>query len=772
MAVTSPSSRSPFVRSRKHAAPSSTVRSHASGVAAAAALMALGAPALAQTSPAPTAQARPAAPAEATLPAVKVEAERDAGLLAPVMAPSPKFTAPLLDTPKTVTVIPQEVIRETGATTLQEILRSSPGITFGNAEGGNPMGDQPFIRGMDAQSSTFVDGMRDIGASSREAFNIESVQVIKGADSAFAGRGGAGGSIDIITKKAKNENFFNGDLGLGSDRYKRGTIDLNRVVSEGTAVRLNAMAHDADIPGRDGPKAERWGLAPTVTFGMGTPTEVSLSWQHLQTHNMPDGGVPWAFSNSAAAGQPGGTIVRPTYGNSRDNWYGLTSRDHEREKSDMLTGTIEHRFSADNKFRNSLRYSRSSQDYVWTQPDDSRGNVQRGFVWRRGNIRDSDVRSLQNVSEFTGKAKTGSLEHSFAAGLELSHEKSDVYSTTYNNAATANCTAAGPWCATLNNPDSSGAWNVPYTLPATPVKNRINTAALYAFDTIKFNEQWMLNGGLRMDHYRLRAESLSSTTPYEQSRNDTLWNYQLGLVYKPAPNGSIYANIGSASRPGGATLGNGSEDLAITTDALASLKPEKTRSMELGTKWDLLDQRLSFTAALFRNEVTNSRITENGITYMGGNKVVDGVEFGVSGTLAPGLSVFGGYTYMDSKQKDVGAGSAAAGQPYMNTPKHSLSLWTSYKPSAAWTLGLGVYAQSSVNQGYVRSTVDGGIVTKQAPGYARVDAMVSYRFTRQLALQLNLYNLTNKTYYSGVRSPHYASIAPGRSAVATLNFSY
>lgn len=765
MAVSSPSSRSPFIRGRKHAAPTPAVRAHTTGVAAAA-LMALGTPALAQTG------AGPAPAGEVVLPSVRVEAERDEGWLPPVNAPSPKFTAPLLDTPKTVQVIPQEVIRETGATTLQEILRSSPGITFGNAEGGNPMGDQPFIRGMDAQSSTFVDGMRDIGAGSREAFNIESVQVIKGADSAFAGRGGAGGSIDIITKKAKNQNFFNGDLGLGSASYKRGTIDLNRVMGEGTAVRLNAMAHDADIPGRDGPTARRWGLAPTVSFGMGTPTEVSLSWQHLQTHNMPDGGVPWQYSNTAAAGLPGGTLIRPTYGNSRDNWYGLTSRDNEREKSDMLTGTIEHKFSADNKFRNSFRYTRSAQDYAWTQPDDSRGNVLRGFVWRRGNLRDADVRTVQNVSEFTGKARTGSLEHSFSTGLELSHEKSDVYSTTYSNAATANCTSASAWCATLDNPDGSVPWNVPYSFPASPVRNRIQTAALYGFDTVKFNDQWLLNGGLRLDHYRIHAVSQSGTTPYDQSRNDTLLNYQLGLVYKPAPNGSIYANIGSASRPGGATLGNGSEDLAITTDALAQLKPEKTRSMELGTKWDLVDQRLAVTAALFRNEVTNVRITENGITYMGGDKVVNGVEFGLSGTLAPGLSLFGGYTYMDSKQKNVGAGSAANGQPYMNTPKHSLSLWTSYKPAPAWTLGLGVYAQSSVNQGYVRSSVDGGVVTKQVPGYARFDAMLAYRFTRQLALQLNVYNLTNKVYYSGVRSPHYASIAPGRSAVATLNFSY
>ncbi|HEY4663469.1 MAG TPA: TonB-dependent receptor plug domain-containing protein, partial [Comamonas sp.] len=219
-------------------------------------------------------------------------------------APSAKFTAPLLDTPKTVQVINQELLQQTGATSLQEALKATPGITFGNGEGGNPSGDQPFIRGADAQSSTFVDGMRDIAAGSREAFNLESVEVIKGADSAYAGRGGAGGSINLTTKKAKNDNFIAGDVGLGTDSYKRATLDLNRKFNETTGFRLNAMAHDADVAGRKGPENKRWGIAPTVTFGMGTPTEVTLSWQHLKTDNIPDGGVPYALSNTAMAKLP------------------------------------------------------------------------------------------------------------------------------------------------------------------------------------------------------------------------------------------------------------------------------------------------------------------------------------------------------------------------------------------------------------------------------------------------------------------------------------
>ena len=715
---------------------------------------------------------------ETTLSTVNVEAAADSGFKTETSTQG-KFTAPLLDTPKTVQVINEEIIKQTGATTLQDALRSTPGITFGNGEGGNPTGDQPFIRGMDAQASTFVDGMRDIAAGSRELFNVESVEVIKGADSAYAGRGGAGGSINISTKKAKNENFIAGDVGLGTDKYLRGTVDINRKINDTTGFRLNAMGHSADVPGRNGPDNKRWGIAPTVTFGMGTPTEVTLSWQHLQTDSMPDGGVPYLLTNAAMAKLPGGSTVRPTFGSNSANWYGMDNRDYQKEKSDLLTASVTHKFSDTNKVRNSLRYSKSKQDYVWTQPDDSKGNVLNGYVWRRGNFRFSDVETLQNVTEFTGKEQTGSVGHTYAFGLELSKEKSDAQSGAIQDNTTSTCKTLNMWCTSLNNPDASTPWNYAWD-KGRSTRNKVDTIAVYGFDTLKFNDQWLLNVGLRADHYKVSSTAPDYTNPltnaksaaFDYSRSDTLLNYQLGLVYKPAANGSIYANLGTSSRPGGSTLGNGSEDLAISSDLLADLKPEKTKSIELGTKWDLLDKKLNLTAAIFRNEVTNVRITENGITYMGGNKEVNGLELGFTGQILSNLSVFGGYTFMDSEQKNMGIGNIANGQRFTNTPKHSFSLWTSYKPMAKLTLGLGIYAQSSVNASYARSTVDGGIVTKGASGYARYDAMMAYQIDKNLAFQLNVFNLGNKTYYSGVRSPHYATMAAGRSAVASLKFTY
>ena len=725
---------------------------------------------------------------ETTLSTVNVVETAD-NPLKPEAASQGKFTAPLIDTPKTVNVIPQEVIQQTGSTTLVDALRLSPGITFGSGEGGNPTGDRPFIRGNDAQGSIYVDGVRDIAAGSREMFNIESVEVVKGADSAYGGRGGAGGSINMTTKAAKKENFFNGDLSLGNADYKRGTIDLNRVINETTAVRLNAMAHDADVPGRNGPTNKRWGIAPTVTFGLGTPDQLTLSYQHLSSDNMPDGGVPYYWNKTAIPAMTSDVTLRPTNGGNRNNWYGLKARDKYKEDSDQLSATYIHKFSDTNQLRNTLRWSGSTQDYIWTQPDDSQGNTANGQVWRRFNSRYSKTFTLQNATELTGKAETGNIKHSYALGLELSTERSKVDSYNMVDAAgktianTNQCPTGSPYmCTSLAAPNGNDPWTGSMVRNNLWTNYKTDTASLYAFDTVTLAPQWILNGGLRFDHY---STSVINTTGVEYSRNDSLLNYQLGLVYKVQPNGSIYANVGSASTPANAGLGQGAD---VTMDPTSGrtpiknadlLKPEKTRSIELGTKWDLLDKRLGVTAAIFRNETTNARIVDptGNTASMIGKKTVDGLELGLTGRVTKEIDVFAGYTYMDSTQNNIGTVTAAGplqgkpaagtGMAFPNTPKHNLSLWANYRPDNKLSIGLGAFAQSEAVGGYGYTT-DGHLITRAIPGFVRFDAMVSYKFTPNLALQVNVQNLTNKQYYSSTYTTHYATPGYGRSVIATL----
>lgn len=722
--------------------------------------------------------------ADTELSAVEVSVHKANPMKATESA-SDKFTAPLRDTPKTVQVITREVLDQRGVVSLEEALRSTPGITFGAGEGGNPVGDRPFIRGIDSQQSISVDGLRDIAAGSRETFNVEQVEVIKGADSAFNGRGGAGGSISVETKKPQANDFTHLDLSVGTDKYVRAVVDSNWATDKGVAFRLNAMGQKNDLAGRDGPENKHWGFAPSLAFGLDTDTRLILSYYHYQTDDIPESGAPFYWPAAKDRPTSGEHTYHPTTGGNRDNWYGLVDRDFRKEKTDQGSITFEHDFNDDLKIRNVFRAAKSSQQYVWTQPDDSQGNVANGLVWRRSNTRDSDVNTYQNVTDLTGKFDTGFLKHSFNVGLELSHEKAAVSSIALNPAHGSGSVckngvgaASGYMCTSLNNPNPNDPWNGTYTV-GDATNYRTKTTSVYAFDTIEFNPQWLLNAGVRFDHY---DSSVQAPGKERFSRTDNLWNYQLGLVYKPMPNGSIYANFATASTPGNSFLGQGMENQGIDPTSGRSpvananeMEPEKTRSYEIGTKWDLLDERLSLTGAIFRNEVTNARIVENNIARMAGEKVVDGFELGFNGQITDQWNIYGGYTFMSSEQKKLaknanGTDNVAQGRDFFNTPRHSGSLWTSYDFTPKLTAGVGMYAQSSAVGSYTQN--GDAVLIKGIPGYTRFDAMVSYQINKMAKAQLNVYNLTDKEYYSSTYSTHYASIGAGRSAVASLKLAF
>lgn len=696
---------------------------------------------------------------------------------------SNKFTAPLLDTAKSVNIISQSIISDTGSTSLQEALRTVPGITFGAAEGGNPLGDHPFIRGIDSQNSISVDGLRDIAAGTRETFNTEQIEVIKGADSAMNGRAGAGGSINIVTKLPKTEDFRHAEVGLGTDSHLRTTVDMNRAFDNGLAVRLNAMGLTEDVPGREGPENKRWGVAPSITFGLGSPTRVTLAWYHLETNDIPDGGIP--YSTPTGTLSAGTHTYRPTTGGDRNNWYGLSKRDDRDEKTDQLTGIFEHDINDDMTVKNTFRFAKSKQDYIWTQPDDSKGNVNNGLVWRRGNARLSETETVQNLTELTGKLTTGFVNHSYSTGIELSRERSDVQSTAIqegdNTCPNGAGAASNYTCTSLSNPSGSDPWLFDYTLPdATNYETK--TMSAYVFDTLELTPQWLVNGGVRYDHY---DSTLAAPGAEKISRQDNLWNYQVGLVFKPTENGSIYTSYSTSSTPGNSFLGQGRETGSISTGGRRpvsnadQLKPEKTRAYEIGTKWNFFDEQLSTTLAIFRNEVTNARISDpndSTLAEMAGEKVVDGFEVSATGRLTSKWDVFAGYTFMDSEQKDIGEsnGIAAAGtgEAFPNTPRHSFSMWSNYQFTPKLNAGLGLYAQSDVIGSYSYGADSSVLIEKGVSGYARYDAMVNYIINKKTQVQLNVFNMFDKEYYSSTYSTHYATIANGRSAVATLKVDF
>ncbi|MFL9709222.1 TonB-dependent receptor [Methylobacillus sp. Pita1] len=700
-----------------------------------------------------------------TLPEVKVTTAKDGNNTDGYKvdrASSTKFTAPLLDTPKSVTVLTEALIRDQGATTFEQALRTVPGITFGAGEGGTPMNDRPFIRGYDSSSSTFVDGLRDLGSQSREIFNIETIEVLKGPSGAFDGRGSGGGSINIVSKTPKAENFVRGSVGLGTDQYKRGTLDVNYLLSEDIAVRVNAMAHDADVPGRDDVDMKRWGFAPSITFGLNSPTSMTLSYYKLKTDDMPDYGLPLTSASQ-------GTIRKPVSGISKDNFYGLKDRDFRKTEIDAGTATIKHAFNDDVSFRNVTRYAVSRNDYIVTNPDDSAGNIPRGYVWRSSKSRNSKTESFGNLSEFNVKFDTAEIKHNLSAGFEYSYEDTTnrPYSVVDGYVRATGCTAVTSVCADLYDPNPSAPWLGTITKGATTTETRTQTKSFYVFDSAEIAKDWILNLGLRRDIYSTDSDALNrSTNVRTKLDNDSaFWNYQAGLVYKIQPNASVYVSYGTSSTASGTSNGDGTENLSVATQ---NLKPERTKNYEIGVKWDVLTN-LSLTSAIFHTEKDNARVTLTDGTTMSldGEQKVKGFEIGFAGSLTPSWQVFGGYTYLDSELVNNGPRATDAvnnGNEFPGIAKNSANIWTTYNVTEKWTVGGGANYMDRVYANTANTII--------LPSWTRFDAMTSYKIDKNLTLQLNVLNLTDKRYFDKTFTTHFANVAAGRSAMLSLIFNY
>ena len=635
----------------------------------------------------------------------------------------PKDVAPLLDTPRSIVELPAEIIQQTGSVNLQDALRTVPGITFGAAEGGNPIGDRPFIRGFDSQGSIYVDGVRDLGSQTREVFAIESVQIVRGSDSTLGGRGSAGGTINIISKLPVARTFASVSGSFGNADFKRVAGDANYRLSDMVAVRVQGLYHDQDFAERDAIHARRWGVAPSVTIGIDTPTRFTASYYYLESHELPDSGIPYIYTIGNAPGT--GKIYSPpaigdvTLANGRTDrvdrstFYGLRSRDFRDARTNQAMVRAEHDFGT-LTLRNTARYNRTFQGYIFTQPDDQQGNVygtaaanpmtsaaatrgdqiSGGYVWRRANTRYGYTDSIIDQTDLYGTFKTGPVEHSIAVGSEFAWEKArrGTYVTRgYLNATgteilstgstfTPRCNAATIarfYCTSLFAPNPSDRWinyasdistvqaAIVRTLPNEETQQDGTAQAVYGFDSITLLPQLILNVGARYDRFKsvLRPGLVfANTNAFRLKRVDNLFNWQAGLLFKPTAETSVYASYATSATPPNSLLGEGQEANALgTTNTAANLalidllKSTKTKSYEAGAKAALFGGRLGGQVAVFRTDISNARVTsdQNTVEFVGQSRI-DGVEFSVSGQVLPGWSVFGGYTYLDPKVRNGG----------------------------------------------------------------------------------------------------------------------
>ena len=712
-----------------------------------------------------------------------------------------KFVAPLLDTPKSVSVISQQLIQDTQVTTLSDALRTVPGITLGAGEGGNPNGDRPIIRGYSSESSIYVDGIRNSTSQNRDMFAVEQVEVVKGSGSSLGGAGSVGGSVNMVTKEAKKGSFLQGSVEQGTDDYRRITLDGNKDFGNGIAARVAVLGHENSKPGQsNGAEYKRAGIAPSITFGLDTDTRATLSYYYLKSNDTPDSGVPYgSLGKKGPDGKPitSGKPIDVKQG----IYYGWKDRDFQKQENQIGTIKLEHDLNENLTIRNIAQYSNSKNDYVWTQPDDSQGNIANDKVWRRANSRITDTNTFTDQLSLSGKFNTGAFKHSFNTGVEYSHQKSDKGSYLVNDLNTKKIggsnkgngqgsngnacdlgtgSASNGWCTDANNPNPYDPWLGTITANRGVSTTTTKNTSLYFLDNIEINPQWLLDLGVRWDKFDTEqvynkdsgsGNSLIKAGTKISSDTD-FFSYQAGLTFKPTENGAIYASFATSANPVGVDAGDGSEGIG---DLYSNLDPEKARTYEIGTKWDLFNDQLNLTAAIFRTEKQNTRIRLDETTYTnGGKSKVDGFELGLNGNITDKWAVSAGYTYLDSEQTDPGPScdrsgkcsypNAAKGKELPNVPKNSATLWTTYQVLPQLMIGGGAIAMDKV-YGDANNT-------KWVPGYVRYDLMARYDVTKDINLQLNVNNLTDKRYFTKAYASHYATEADGRNAVLAVNFKF
>ena len=760
-----------YIQSRKHAA----VRQP--NLVLAAAAIALPGAVLAQSAASPV-PAASQAQGEVVLPTVKVQAvsEKDNDYKADVVS-SPKFTQPIVDTPQTITVIKKELLQQQAATSLSEALRNTPGVTMQLGENGSTQtGDSINLRGFDSSQSIFVDGIRDLGAISRDVFDIDQIEVVKGPSGSDIGRGASSAYINLVSKTAQADGAFaTGSLIAGSADRKRLTVDLNTPLQAvpGGAVRLNLMAQDFGTPGRDDVTAKRFGLAPTATFGIGSATRETLSYLHITQDNRPDGGVStfglkgyvFAAATSTAPAQKAGPAVDP------NNFYGLDS-DFDHVKIDMFTSRLESDLSKGVTLRNTTRIGRTAEDVVVTgvnavtatAASPSGYTVARS---RQGRHQDNEI--LTNQTNLASEFETFGLKNSLSTGFELSWERQKT-ATPVTVAGTANLYAPNP-DDTMALPAYRGTQTIGSTL----------TASAYAFETLDVTKNFLVNGGVRVDKFHTDTSgatytAASGATPASLANNaplgltDAVWSYKVGAVFKPTRDGSVYVTYSDSKNPPGGT--NFALSSQASSAAQAGLAPQEGSNIEFGTKWDLLGGDLLATAAVYRSENKNELVSDGAAvpTYSQvGKRRVQGVELGLVGNVTKALSVSAGYSNMDSKI--LHGAPTQQGGVLVFSPKNTFTSWLTWKLPLGVTVGGGMrYADTSARSSNIAAPTSNLL---QAPAYWVGDAMASYDVTRNWQLQLNVYNLFDRKYMQSLNNGG-SRYTPGaeRNGLVSLNAKF
>ncbi|WP_070403526.1 TonB-dependent receptor domain-containing protein [Kozakia baliensis] len=701
----------------------------------------------------------------------------------------------VLHTPQQINVVPQILMKQQNVKSLDEALRNVPGVTSSIGEGAGGMnGDQFLIRGFQAQNDIYQDGLRDFGVYSRDAFDLETISVIKGPSSEVFGNGTTGGAINMKTKTPGLTSRYAADFSGGSGSYYRGTLDVNQRLGESTAFRVTGMGNENNIVGRDSIYSHRWGIAPSIAFGVGQRATLILQYMHQQENSVPDFGVPVVTPPGAKTGGP---ITE--YGIRRTNFYG-TNNDQNATNDNMETARFSYKLNDHITFYDDLRGGEYYRNFAASKATCDKtcvnnyflGNADKALVARSGPTGagagtgpgtymaplpyQQTSWSVQNVGSMVADFKTGFLKHQVVAGFDIERVNDVRSQSTYLKAKPyANLVNPNPNVGNLNlvpgdlNPAGLVGLG---TLGAKDHSNGYGfDTGLFFYDQIWFTNWLSVKGGFRWDRwqisYNLTGGNVAANPDVHFHNVTGAFNPNVSLVLTPDAHQTYYFTWANSTTPMGMYVTNGSVPIRPGTNSFAS--PERANLYEVGAKYSAFHDRLGFTASLFRlekNNATNADPVTGEVLGSSDTQRNQGLELSVGGMIMRGWNVSATYALYDSETMSSDT-KANIGKNVQYVPHNQATLWSVYEafPNKPYNLAFG-----------------GGMTWRQAvwldaantvkvPANLDFDAVISHRFNKHWKIAMNGYNLANRLNYQSLFSNR-ATPTAGRTFLGQLSYSY
>lgn len=668
---------------------------------------------------------------DGTLPAVEVNAQKEAPAYMATKTRVGKVEQDPHDIPQAVTTVTSQLLQEQQAGSLQEAMRNVAGISFNAAEGGRA-GDNMNLRGFYTFGDMYLDGIRDTAQYNRETFNFEQLDVLRGAGAMLFGRGQAGGVINQVTKVPLAQDQYRLTGSAGTHDYQQFTADMNKGISEDVGLRVNLMDRNegsrrSNPASGAEPTLSRTGAAISLALNQSSNHKFWINHYYLRTRDNPDYGIRFDTATRA----PTTAFPASTFWGTRNTF----------DNSDTSMTTVVHawQISADSALRTQVRYADYQRSYwaiapLATAPDAD------GV---RGGSNKTRMMSYQTTtlqSDYSKRFEAHGMKHQFLAGFEYLKEDSTRR-------------ALQDFGTGANNDLASTPIYYPFTSNATPTSFNGDSYAIYAQDTVEFVPKWRATAGARRD--QLDARYSSATSP-RLSYGE--WSYRGALSYHATEESHYYLSFSDSFSP--------TADLYQLQ--VVPQPPERSNTIELGAKYILLDGDLTLRGALYRATKDWERNTDLEATaaILTKKRRTDGIEIEAAGRITRNWEVFAGVALMDARilevAENVNASTGAytygnpgyVGKRARNTPKYTFNLWSTYRLDSSWRIGGGVEAKGD-RQAFVPSSADtpptlnGAYHPNTVPSYYRVDALLSYEQPRW-ALKLNVKNLLDKLYYDAV----------------------